>query len=215
MIAAHRSREVVVSDTSGATEITSDASGPAPAGATGKAAEYLDKLVTESFKRELDQEENVVRSLPFFATSIGALLAFVGFARGTLPAFSVAAWPLLVYGLLACLLVSLVALIFFLYQSVRQRTFTYPMQERELIDYATGLITYYRQVAEAAPEKAEPGAEAEDDTDPVEVIERAIVDDLRKAMLDQIAAAARASRANNASRLKGCPVVTRPWRHTP
>src|SRR5690242_10543276 len=87
-----------------------------PTGATGKAAEYLEKLVTESFKRELDQEENVVRSLPFFATSIGVLITFVGFVRTTLPAFSLTAWPIIAYGLLFSLLCALAALLLFLYQ---------------------------------------------------------------------------------------------------
>src|SRR4051794_24492919 len=96
-----------------------------PAGVTGKAAEYLESLVTESFRREPDQEENVVRSLPFFATSIGVLITFVGFARGILPAFAWSPWPLLVYGLLAGLLASLIAMLLFLYQGIRERKFDY------------------------------------------------------------------------------------------
>jgi hypothetical protein len=49
-----------------------------------KFTEYLEKFIADSFKRESDQEENVVRSLPFFATSLGVLAASVGLVRGAL-----------------------------------------------------------------------------------------------------------------------------------
>lgn len=92
------------------TQIDDDTSSSS-AGPTGLAAAYLERLVFDSFKRELDQDENVVRSLPFFATSIGVLVAFAGLARGALPGFSFGFWPLLVYGLLACLLLCLIGLL--------------------------------------------------------------------------------------------------------
>jgi ABC-type antimicrobial peptide transport system permease subunit len=52
---------------------------------TGQAAEYLEKIVADGFRRELEQEENVVRSLSFFATSLGVLVAFLGLATPLLP----------------------------------------------------------------------------------------------------------------------------------
>lgn len=171
--------------------------GDAPAGATGKAAEYLEKLVGDSFKRELDQEENVVRSLPFFATSIGVLITFIGFARGALPAFVWTGWPILVYGLLTGLLTSLIALLVFLYQAVCQRKFNYPMQEAELIEYAANLTAYYREVA-----ASEPANQEDEEGDPVEIVERAVIDDIRNTMLEQTSTAARLSRSNNWARLK-------------
>ncbi|EWY36954.1 hypothetical protein N825_22850 [Skermanella stibiiresistens SB22] len=170
-------------------------------GPTGKASEYLEKLIADSFKREMDQEENVIRSLPFFATSIGVLVTFVGFARGLLPAFSRTSWPelgygILVHGALAGLLVSLLALLLFLYKAVRERQFEYPMSESEMLDYAASLTAYYRALADEAT------ASGGGDDDPVEVIERAVVDDLRATMMGQMAASAKLSRANNLARLK-------------
>jgi hypothetical protein len=37
------------------------------------ANEYLETLVADSYKRELDQEENVVRSLPFAAAALAVV----------------------------------------------------------------------------------------------------------------------------------------------
>ncbi len=46
-----------------------------------KTTEYAEKIISDAFKREIDQEENVVRSLPFFATSLGVLAAATGVVR--------------------------------------------------------------------------------------------------------------------------------------
>ena len=168
----------------------------APSGASGKVAEYLEKSIAESFKRELDQEENVVRSLPFFATSIGILVTFISFARATLPAIAQAFFPVAIYSLLTALIACLAALLFFLYCAVRKRTFDYPMHEAELISYATKLTIYYRAIAPTDRTDADP------ESDSIAVIEQAVIGDLRKELLDQVATAARVSRTNNWSRLR-------------
>jgi hypothetical protein len=189
-----------------------------PAGPTGKAAEYVQSLITEGFKREFDQEENVVRSLPFFATSIGVLITFLGFIRLSLPPWSWELWPVFVNGLLAGLLLSLLALLIFLFQSVRPRTFEYPMTELALLQHSQDLTEYYRKmtartdlgeqaaVLPAGQTQSPPVIDArpypEDETDPVDVIELAVIDDLRIAFISQLAESARVSRTNNASRFR-------------
>lgn len=183
------------------------------AGLSGKAAEYVERLVSEHYKRELEQEENVVRSLPFFATSIGVLVTFVGFARGLLPSASLKPWPLLVFGLLSGVLASLASLLYFLYQVVRRREDKSPMHAEEILAYSGSLATYYRKGTEApdAPEDdgvkllSPAGADAdgpamESATD--QVVEQAIMDDLRNTLIPQIAKAAQASRSNNWARLR-------------
>jgi hypothetical protein len=172
----------------------------APSGPTGKATEYLEKLVTDGLKREIDQDENVVRSLPFFATSLGVLITFIGFARNTLPEFTLTLWPILTYGLMAAILASLAFLLWFLAQAVRVRTFNYPMSELDLIRYAVDLTRYYQ---EAEPTRGDGKANRDgSDADPVAVVERAVIDDLRAAMTQQCADAAVTSRFNNSKRLK-------------
>jgi hypothetical protein len=178
-------------------------------GPTGKVAEYVEKLVSESFKREADQEENVIRSLPFFATSIGVLVAFIGLARPALPPLTLSPFPIIVYGLLTGVMLSLTVLIAFLFLAVRQRTFKYPMSEADLIAYAARLTDYYSAAASPAASAgtAESGeadhaeAASENEADTTETIEKAVIDDLRNTITGQIAEAARVSRANNIKRL--------------
>ncbi len=60
-------------------------------GAIGpKTAEHLERLFADAFKREVDQEENVARTLPFFATAIGTILATIGLLRPASPGAAMA-----------------------------------------------------------------------------------------------------------------------------
>jgi len=52
------------------------------------ANEYLEKIVAESYKREIDQEENVVRSLPFVAAALAVLATIMIFLRSYIPLYS-------------------------------------------------------------------------------------------------------------------------------
>lgn len=168
----------------------------------GKVAEYLEKYAADGFKRESDQEENVVRSLPFFATSFGVLLAFLSLARGAMPTWSFAPLPLAAYALLALILISLLLLIWFLFQAVRPRDFEYPMREAALVEYAKKLSGYYEQGdSTAAVSNVEGSAEPTGTATDAAILERAVVEDLRAAVLTQLATAAEISRGNNTKRL--------------
>jgi hypothetical protein len=50
-----------------------------------KLNEYLEKLGADSYKREIDQEENVVRSLPFAATFLVLLASVLAFIADYIP----------------------------------------------------------------------------------------------------------------------------------
>lgn len=150
-----------------------------------KPAEYIEKVVAEAFKREFDQEENVVRSLPFFATSLGILASAVAFAR---PALCEPVWQpfsVAIYASLAALGLTSLAIFWFLFIAVKPRQFRYLMAEHELIHYAEQLSNFYATDGEGPPAD----------------IESAIIDDLREAVTTQLATAAEASRAVNFTRL--------------
>lgn len=156
--------------------------GPLPSGAAG---DYLERVVSEGLKRQLDEEENVVRSLPFFATSLGVLVAFIGLARPMFPEFEWTWGIVAIYGLLSLVLLSLALLLFFLWRAVNTRRFLYPMKETALLRYAANLEAYYRgQSASATPVQQDP-----------------LLDDLRDAMIRQMAAASARSRVNNLRRM--------------
>ncbi len=96
--------------------------------------EYLEKLFGDAYRKEIDQEENVWRSLPFFAATLALQLAglaqirdWVGDAQGWL------FWVALTFLLLAAL-ATLAALVF-LAQSIWPARFRYATSEPELQDY--------------------------------------------------------------------------------
>jgi hypothetical protein len=47
-----------------------------------KVDDYVEAYVTDGLKRQLEQEENIVRSLPFFATALSLIILLVGAGRG-------------------------------------------------------------------------------------------------------------------------------------
>lgn len=151
-----------------------------------KPAEYLEKIVADAFKREFDQEENVVRSLPFFATSLGILASAVAFARPALCPPVLQPFSVAIYLSLVLLALAIITVFWFLFQAVKPRKFQYPMGERDLLHYAEQLSNFY--------------ASDEQDATP-ENLETAIVDDLRDAVTTQMATAAEASRTINFARL--------------
>jgi hypothetical protein len=161
-------------------------------GPTGQAAEYLEKIVADGFRRELDQEVNVVRSLPFFATSLGVLVAFLGLAMPLLPPLAAEPVAVAAYASLAVVVASLALLLFFLFDSIRVKRFEYPSDELALRGYARRLTAYYAQCTVDGHPPAP------------DVVAGAVLDDLRATVTGQLAEAARVSRRNNAERLQAC-----------
>lgn len=160
-----------------------------------RTAEYVERQVGDGFRRELEHEENVVRSLPFFATSIGALLAFIGLIQDSLPPIELAVLPIAVHVLLGLTLVSLLALLWFLYDSLRRRTLPEPMNEADLVRYAEELTAYYAAASTTEPSTTGAG------THPVADRDRAVIAELRGILIEQLAAATSAIRTNNLQRL--------------
>lgn len=112
-----------------------------------KVSTHVEKLVTEGLKRELDQEENVVRSLPFFATSIAALLALMSFVKPSLSSHPINGFSIVAYVLCIVLAGLLAFLVFLMYHATKKRRQYHPMNEPQLIDYASDLVSYYRSNA--------------------------------------------------------------------
>jgi hypothetical protein len=149
-----------------------------------QADEYVETIVTDGFDRELEQEENIVRSLSFCATSLGILAAALSLAFPTLcpPAWGV--FEISTYGLLVALGLSVLVVFCYLLMSVWPRRVAYPMNEIELLAYADSLRTYYANSEAAA-----------------EIIETAIIADIRETHIKQIAAATQWNRKHNLPRL--------------
>lgn len=111
-------------------------------------AEYIDKVLADNLKREVDQEENVVRSLPLFATAIGALLALLGL---TIKPLAAAHWywlsiiaHFLAFGIVICVL----AIAWMMRRATIPQAQNQLMAETELIDYAESLTRHFQDEAE-------------------------------------------------------------------
>lgn len=148
-------------------------------------AEYLEKLASEAFKRELDRDENVVRSISLFGAMLGLAASLFSYATPLMPPLSGAPYSLTLYGLLLVGAAALAAGVVWLVIAIRARRFIFPPKETELIDYARKLRDW--QLGQGlAPGEAD----------------AKVVEDLRNRMADEFARAAVHNRANNLERAK-------------
>lgn len=145
--------------------------------------EYLEKLFAEAFKREVDQDEAVWRTLPFFATAFGLGSTVIGYAALHLPAWDVSAYPIICYVLFAAALLTIVVAFSFLWNAVRQRAYRYPPPDVELLAHARDLHAFH----------LESGATAEE-------ADREVVREMRALMIEQFARAASNNRVNNGAK---------------
>jgi len=100
---------------------------------------YIEKTLADSYRKEIDQEENVWRSMPFFTATLALQVTALVQIFNKLPA-PVTALGIFASGLLVCAaLLDLIAL-GFLCLSIWPRRFNYVAREPDLLDYAQGLI---------------------------------------------------------------------------
>ena len=145
--------------------------------------EYLEKLFAEAYKRELEQEETVIRSLPFIAAAAAIIVAVLRAIGSELPGWRWQLEPLAVHVLLILSGVSLVYAGWFVFQALRRRPFRYPRGEAEIRAISAQMVAYHRQ-AGLAPEAAEAAA----------------LLDLRREMINQYAVCAENNRRQNEAR---------------
>jgi hypothetical protein len=100
---------------------------------------YIERTLADSYRKEIDQEENVWRSLPFFAATLALQLATLFQVIDKLP--DLTAWTgWLSIGCLAVAGILTVAALGFLAASIYPAKFDYVASESALLTYATGLM---------------------------------------------------------------------------
>jgi hypothetical protein len=143
-------------------------------------------LLNALYLKEIDQEENVWRSLPFFSATLAVEVVVLNqvlpLAAGTSGLWW---WALLAAGV--ALSGMIFSILVFLYRSIRRRSFSYIASGKDLVGYVRALETAERAVGWS------PG-EAEGVSGP------AIADQLRETLIGQLAAATDANRLINQSR---------------
>jgi hypothetical protein len=107
--------------------------------------EYLEKIAAERYAREVDQDENIFRNLPFAAAALAIIFAFMAAVRGEIPTqlndmFAIMTWTLLVlfWGSIATALGFLWAAI-----SARPLSLLFLSPVSELRGYIDNLRRYY------------------------------------------------------------------------
>lgn len=146
------------------------------------ANEYLEKIAAESYKREVDQEENVVRSLPFVVAAMALLVTILGFAKIYIPVYSINFYPIFVFSILLGVGVSVGISILFLFLTVIPREFRYLSRTSDLQEYARSLRDYYSQLHD------------------VDDIDKSVVEDIRILMIEQYAIGTTYSQTMNNNR---------------
>jgi hypothetical protein len=96
--------------------------------------DYLEKLFGDAYRREIDQEENVWRSLPFFAATLALQLAGLAQVRDWVGGTTGLVFWLTLALLTAAALATLAALLF-LAQSIWPARFRYIASEPEFRSY--------------------------------------------------------------------------------
>jgi len=107
------------------------------------ALSYIEKSLADSYRKEIDQEENVWRSLPFFATTIALQIAALGQFISWLPPLGT------IYSLLAIVFLSVTGVLVLtalalLVTCIKHARFQYIAREPALFRYAEDLIAAER-----------------------------------------------------------------------
>jgi hypothetical protein len=144
------------------------------------ADEYLEKIVSDAFKREFDQDENVVRSLPFFAAALVLVVTTLGFVGRDLPELAITFLSITAHLLLAAAGVCICGVLVHLVNAVRPRSYQLPASETLLRDWTAELRGFHAEQGHAG-----------------EALEAAVVADLRTRMIEEFAGAATHNRALN------------------
>ena len=109
---------------------------------------HIERTLAESYRKEIDQEENLWRSLPFFAATLALQLAALFQVVGHLPASN--SWPALpAIGLVATSLLCSLGALGVLAASILPAKFRYVSNDVALLDYALSLIGDQRAAVEA------------------------------------------------------------------
>ena len=87
--------------------------------------EYLEKILAEQYKREVDQEENVFRSLPFAATALAVIFTFIIFVRNSIPCLKIGVYPTVVWTFLACFCTDTALALYFLFLAIARKRLDY------------------------------------------------------------------------------------------
>jgi len=118
--------------------------------------DYLESLNEAAFTREFEQEEHIMKSLPFFAAVLGIAVAILAkiFEQLPPPAFNVCAVVTLL--LLAASILAFARIVWSLLQIVRKRGTLLPSDEIKMLEWSVDLVAFHKaaSLTDAAARRA-------------------------------------------------------------
>ncbi len=145
--------------------------------------EYLEGLFERAFDREVGQEERVFNSLSFFVAAMALTINVLGYIATKLPPFAVSAYSLTTYALMIVAAGLMVAVMWSLFDGVRERLYRLPPKETDTLEWAIGLRAYHTSAGLSG-----------------QALDDAVIAELREEMLREFAQSVVHNRAQNASR---------------
>jgi hypothetical protein len=151
---------------------------------TPKTWAYLSDVIGDSFKREVDLDESVWRTLPFFVAAFGLAITLLSYISEATRRLSSLWGSILTYLLFAASVAAFAWAFRWFWSVVRPLEYQYPPSDEDLLAYSDELTTYHQQVGLAG------GA-----------LDEAVANDMTVFITRQLAAASGKNRTNNAIRV--------------
>jgi hypothetical protein len=149
-----------------------------------KTDEYLSSLLNDSFKREIDSDEAVWRSLPFFGAMLGLAIALLPAIYRSAAELADIAWRLPIYVLLGISILCFAIAAGWFWVVIRTRLYRYPSTDLEILAYGEALRGFHR---------ARGSAEEQDEM---------VRNELRAFILEEFAQTTTNNRRNNIAKLR-------------
>ena len=105
--------------------------------------EYLEKIVAASYAREIDQEENIFRTLPFAAAALAIIFTFMVFIKNDVPDRLTGVYGIVIWVMLALFWIVIAFALCFLWATVAAKPLQFLSPPNELYRYVTDLRDYY------------------------------------------------------------------------
>ena len=152
---------------------------------TVDAHEYLEEILAEQYNKEIEQEENVVRSLSFAGAALAVISTVIVVVKSYIPAGLNGPYPIVVWVLLVLFSIAIAAALCFLWLAMASQRLQYLSPADEFVSYVTGLRNYY--VASGLS---------------LQQIEESVLHDLRTLMIEQYTTGAIHNQKINEKRLE-------------
>jgi hypothetical protein len=150
-----------------------------------KADDYLEGVFKDAYKRELDADENVARTLPFFAASLALGATLFSYVLPRMPTLTFGLYSVLMHSLLVAAGTLLVLILWWLLQAVRVREYRLPPRETDQLEWAAALVGHFESTGLKA-----------------DAVDKQVEEVVRAAMLREYAAAAVHNRNANKPKLQ-------------